>query len=182
MSLPIDPLVALEELADEAHYNGNSWHAWAEPRLELIKAAICAPVPPAGEVEVLGRVLYPIGRTKKVGGVRSLRSYDECKENAYPDAWREGEKLVDIAHVTRLTAENARLQAEVDNYKSQDECFCIEHGLHIQQLQSDLTKARELFESILNDHRLVVAMPSALLVPIKEFLAHQSAPAAKDAQ
>lgn len=39
--------------------------------------------------------------------------------------------------------------------------------------QSALTEARELFDSILNDPRLVVAMPSALLVGVKDFISSQ---------
>lgn len=41
---------------------------------------------------------------------------------------------------------------------------------------SDLTKARELFELILDDPRLVVAMPSNILFPVKSLLSVKSEP------
>lgn len=41
----------------------------------------------------------------------------------------------------------------------------------INQLEEKLYRARVLFDSILDDPRLVVSMSSDLLVPIKEFLA-----------
>jgi hypothetical protein len=35
-------LKAAEELADEAHGNGNDWAEWCAPRLELIREALRA--------------------------------------------------------------------------------------------------------------------------------------------
>lgn len=43
----------------------------------------------------------------------------------------------------------------------------------ITQLEEKLYKARVLFDSILDDPRLVVSMSSDLLIPIKELLANR---------
>ncbi|TWC18164.1 hypothetical protein FBY06_11589 [Pseudomonas sp. SJZ085] len=79
------------------------------------------------------------------------------------------------AHVARLQAEVARLKLGWAG--SRDSYQKLMHEK--LALQSELTKARGLFEAILNDPRLVVAMPSDLIGNAKALLAHQSAPAAK---
>jgi len=41
-------IAAAEELAEEAHGNGNDWNTWCLPRLEAIRAAIVQPAAGAG--------------------------------------------------------------------------------------------------------------------------------------
>jgi hypothetical protein len=42
MSEKIDPVQAANDLAEEAHGNGNDWEGWCKPRLEAILAALAA--------------------------------------------------------------------------------------------------------------------------------------------
>src|SRR4051812_18189455 len=42
MSEKIDPVQAANDLAEEAHGNGNDWEAWCKPRLDAILAALAA--------------------------------------------------------------------------------------------------------------------------------------------
>lgn len=76
---------------------------------------------------------------------------------------------------------NSELKAEVEGL---DKTLAVTDAAAQKWLEertaqkSALTEVRQLFDSILDDPRLVVAMPSALLVRVKAFLSSQSAPAA----
>lgn len=149
---------------------------------EAFKAMIdAAPVPPAGgEVEVLTVVTLGSFSAEELGEIDiepQMSALERIQQQVVTNE-DVALELVDRAHVTRLTAENVRLQAQVDNYKNQDECFCIEHGLHIQQLQSELTKAREFLSRV--ERVLYERGIWGTAQEIESFLAHQSAPATKD--
>lgn len=77
-----------------------------------------------------------------------------------------------IADFDRVTAERDAALADVER---------LDNALNVtdaaaEKWLSDLTKARELFELILDDPRLVVAMSSDILVPIKSLISVKSEP------
>jgi len=86
-----------------------------------------SPVPPAGDVEVLGYA-------DKDGQL----CVPEFVEGPYVE--RFSIELVDRAHVTLLTAENARLHAENEANRYEREVCCD----NFERVQAELTKAREL--------------------------------------
>lgn len=89
-----------------------------------------------------------------------------------PTGWAHGyqiTELTDRAHVTRLQAKNAALQQRL-NIADQ----------RVDELQSELAKARELLsraERVLYEKGIWGAAQE-----IESYLAHQSAPAAKDGE
>jgi hypothetical protein len=134
------------------------------------------PMPPAGgDPEVLG---YRVARIKPTGNAR----LDRPLLSLVLDGWEPAFKavpLVDRAHVTRL-------QAEVERWKGRTTNICQARS----DLQSELTKALELLKKarwrLANTSRAPVPFDDPLDGPvlrgIDEFLANQSAPAAKDGE
>lgn len=80
--------------------------------------------------------------------------------------------MVEAAHLDRVTAERDAALADVDRL---DKALNVTDAAAKKWL-ADLTGARELFELILDDPRLVVAMSSDILVPIKSLLSSKSEP------
>jgi len=96
-----------------------------------------APVPPAGDVEVRAHIIRTLLGKSILGYGPSL----------------SGENLVSIDHVTRLTAERdgllAKLAMAEDAATKGTEARQVAGGMQmtIDDLQSELTKARELLKS-----------------------------------
>ncbi|MDH0749481.1 hypothetical protein N5D61_24460 [Pseudomonas sp. GD03842] len=161
--------------------NGSSLKFGDKLYAHPVDVAATAPVPPAGdEIEVLAFL---------TAGGRALYFPNPLIELADGDI-----ELVDRAHVTRLQAKVAALQARltvadqrVDDLQSERddlnddlEAAILEaqdwHHKH-QTAQSDLTKARELLNAV---SAYSQEFPESLEEDVEAFLAHQSAPAAKD--
>lgn len=103
--------------------------------------------PAGGEVEVLGY------RMDKASGNFECSHRDEPVWHYFgnPDEYKVTE-LVDRAHVTRLTAENARLQAEnarlaLDEIPKHGRRLLAQVRAERDALQSELTKVRELLNT-----------------------------------
>ena len=140
-----------------------------------------APVPPAGDVEVIA-----IGYTGVNGYVRSVGQYKGLPISPMDIA------LVDRVHVTRLTAElkiaNDRLRIEVDTSNKlgaerddwKARCARRVEDIQLQaqrheQTQSELTKVRELIER--GELAGAFGRFPDLSADVKQYLAPQSAPA-----
>ena len=148
-------------------------------------------VPPAGEVEVLRKRLEAarsrFGRwnDRLIDSLREERAH-VTRLTADNDALRK-RYLNDLdlfgkcqerenhleAEVERLTAENARLKGKADEFAGAALKFRDERDA----LQSELTKAIDLLAFLYNNCE---KLPNGKSREIKDFLAHQSAPAAKD--
>ncbi len=104
-----------------------------------------APVPPAGDVEVLACL---------TSGGRSLYFPSENID------WREGDiELIDRAHVTRLTAEleSERCEhAETERISQQEELRANDYATQLVAAQSELTKARELLMDVYMQNELSI--------------------------
>jgi len=160
--------LALDLRAVVASHNTSKWSSAV---LERIDAALAEPVPPAGgEPEVLPSPMpevYAWGHD--MGG-----NYAEGKADGFNECLDACTPIV-----TRLQAEVERLKDSLD-----DACqMIIQNGRRANDLQSELTKAREDLAQI---NRLIYATGAPLggevYFSIRELAApyHQSAPAAKD--
>lgn len=113
-----------------------------------LNAMFEAPVPPAGDVEVLG---YQTTRVEPTGVARLDRPL-RTKTTEWGPAFAIVE-LVDRAHVTRLTA-------EVDRWHD----LCVERTTERDALQAELIKARELnaevVESVTGRHGTFARIPA----------------------
>lgn len=129
-------------------------------------------IEPAGDVEVLERA-------RKIELLREAFE-QRFKLDIWPVIdWLRNAGLDDRAHVTRLTAERDGLKYKAELY---DEVWSLATGLGymnvktaITTLQSELTKARELLGRL----ERAGLRTKAQGIEVREFLAHQSAPAAK---
>lgn len=126
----------------------------------------------------------------EVEGLRAQHGRDSAElrslSQARDDARKERDQLKAEVAGLRTGYEayeqvNSELKAEVEGL---DKTLAVTDAAAQKWLeertaqQSALTEARQFFDSILDDPRLVVAMPSALLVGVKAFLSRKSAPAA----
>lgn len=152
------------------------------------RAALAAPVPPAGgEVEVLAwlykRHSPPFGKPTQHIAIDS-ENMTELREGLVGTGipcdnhfdWRP---LVDRAHVTRLQAEVEKWKRNAFEQKEQkNEALDMANERREQRdtLQSELTKARELLEYMLHEDDMPVLW---FAQRIDAFLSNQSAPADK---
>lgn len=110
-----------------------------------------APVPPAGDVEVLGWI---VSSPETKGFRASKTAYLQRPDWAYAEDNAERyaiHELVDRAEFTRLTAERDGLENEFDAAANWDAAqLKVIHGLSddVARLQSELTRARELNEHL----------------------------------
>ncbi|NUT87133.1 hypothetical protein HNO91_11915 [Pseudomonas corrugata] len=189
---------ALKFYADRDHYSTDDelnwdscsgepsnilWHEsepWFIEDGSIARAALAEPVPPAGgEPEVVARVVA-------TGGPHDREDRVLCEQQAELPAI--GTELVDRTHVTRL-------QAEVEEWRASNKANALAAGKLVEDLQVELTKARELlkeadsFMYIMTGHdshaRLVHQYGKEWWIPVNELrgkictaLSNQSAPVA----
>jgi hypothetical protein len=154
--VPVEPTVQMEEAA--APECGGYCPRCDEDvqiktgmQVDIYRAMLAAaPVPPAGDVEVIQAF------RSVVGGINGL-SWEYSSKLNLPAPSKHGEviELVDRAHVTRLTAERdeARRQVQLLNEAGEfldDVSQGVEDKLRAENatLQSELTKARELLNTL----------------------------------
>ncbi|MFJ3486210.1 hypothetical protein ACIPL1_22835 [Pseudomonas sp. NPDC090202] len=141
------------------------------------KMIAAAPVPPAGEeVEVYERMSPKSMVIQRASDGEYVCEMIACENALVADMLSHG------AHVTRLTAENARLQGEIEASRDLFETKRrVNRKLRTERrnLQSELTEARELQEETAAE---LIRIKASLGVAIEAILAHQSAPAAKDGE
>lgn len=141
-------------------------------------------VPPAGEVEVLG-YFYKGDHMGDQFNKHCLHHYYR-RPGAAEHEYIQPVALVDRAHVTKLALENAKLQRDIRDHESANRAFCDITGLpglaagicEIDRLRSALTKARDLVRKARRSIDPSCAGKD-LRTELDEYLAHQSAPAAK---
>lgn len=148
-------------------------------------SSAAAPVPPAGDVEVLGYWCVPKGAPLKGRYIEARHA--ELEAGGFSESFAavfNVTELVARTHVTRLTAEHERLLAEVASLNSTvKEISAYENRLmhKFGNLQSDLTKARECIANVLGLLRADKSSHAQYaILRYQEFPTdHQSAPAAK---
>lgn len=143
-----------------------------------------ATLPPAGDVEVL--VDEDTLRDLSSSACQSALC-DGINEEAFARLARTVEQRC-RASITRLTAERDRLENELDAAANWDAAqLKVIHGLNhevahylqqIEQMESELTKARELLTWFYS-HSNVAQVGTVMMNAARDYLAHQSAPAAK---
>lgn len=123
--------------------------------IEALRAALAVPVPPArGEVEVLPQ--------RKTGwpALSNHRSYNDGFNKAC-DEW--------MPHVTRLQAEVERLKEVATDRKNELTGMCTQ----VVDLQSELTKARELLTDICDTAYIQSSEGADAYGAAREYLAEQ---------
>lgn len=169
------PVIATEEMIKKV-FCGTAVNM-EEAQKQWSSAVMVAPVPPAGDVEVIHQYLckglYP--------------RWERLADDEVADAKLQGfevRELVDRAHVIRLQADAVRNQLADKIVQQQTDINALKRDVQNwgrkaceaadreAALQADLTKARELLKSGSSPN---YAHCEAVL----DFLAHQSAPAAK---
>jgi len=134
----------------------------------------------------LSNVGQPVGDVDVLAWLVSGNGHKTSAFTHAPHGWAHGYKvtdLVDRSHVTRLTAEREELRRQVQLLNEAGEFLDdVSQGIEDQlmaqnvELQSELTKARELLQMLLDTYGYGLRRVDHSNV--KAFLAHQSPPAA----
>jgi hypothetical protein len=136
-----------------------------------------ATVPPAGDVEVLAWRVAVEGHSTKYHE-HAVLVEDALKHHARFGRAVEVVELIDRIHVTRLTADLhlASLARDAHNDElTHQKNLCIEAQDYAENLQSELTKARELIER--GDLAGAFGRFPDLSTDVKQYLAPKSVPA-----
>ncbi|WP_199885125.1 hypothetical protein [Pseudomonas bohemica] len=175
----VEVFTAIDQLCAEAAENGNSWHAWAEPRAELVKAYVTRLT--AERDALKAEVSYLTGTLKQIASDNvdlqsELTKARELLNTPHTDDWFEGVRLEAGHQIGRWGTDHDAGKAPADwfwliGYLAQKAMTA--------QMSGDEEKARHHTIStgaaMLNWFRAIVGDSNAMRPGVD---AHQPAPAA----